>query len=115
MKDALLEAIDLFENQARFVDTLNNLLLADGEEGNLKSSHVHYWLRTGKVAARYALLIEKATDGRIPRHRLRPDIYPPEEYALVVNGPKIRAFVESLTGGSDNLLGQVPETNGPRN
>jgi len=51
MKDALLEAIDLFENQARFVDTLNNLLLADGEEGNLKSSHVHYWLRTGKAMA----------------------------------------------------------------
>ncbi|MDD4456445.1 MAG: YdaS family helix-turn-helix protein [Syntrophotalea acetylenica] len=101
----------MFDSQARFLDALNQLLQADGDEGNLKSGHISYWTKT-RVPARHALLIEKATAGRIPRHRLRPDIYPPEEYALVVNGPQIRAFVASLTGGSDLLQASI---DGPKN
>lgn len=34
-----------------------------------------------RVPAERVLSIEKVTDGKIPRHKMRPDLYPPEDYA----------------------------------
>lgn len=34
------------------------------------------WIAWGNVPARHALTIEKATNGQVTRHDLRPDIYP---------------------------------------
>lgn len=39
---------------------------------------VRKWKKEGKVPAERVLLIESITG--VPRHELRPDIYPPEEY-----------------------------------
>ena len=39
------------------------------------------WLNgTRPIAAEKVIPIEEATDGACPRHELRPDIYPPDEY-----------------------------------
>lgn len=48
----------------------------------LKQAHVWWWLnRAKKLPAEQAIAIEKATDGKVSRHELRPDIYPIEERA----------------------------------
>jgi DNA-binding transcriptional regulator YdaS (Cro superfamily) len=40
---------------------------------------VHYILaKAEKVPAEWCIPIEKATDGQITRHQLRPDLYPQE-------------------------------------
>jgi DNA-binding transcriptional regulator YdaS (Cro superfamily) len=36
-----------------------------------------------RVPAEQAIPIERATDGQVKRHQLRPDIYPPDEYQSV--------------------------------
>ena len=43
----------------------------------VQQAHVWYWLkkRSGKVPAEKVLPIEEATG--VPRHELRPDLYPP--------------------------------------
>ena len=47
-----------------------------------KQGHVSIWLtRDKKVPAVMALKIEQVTG--VPRHELRPDLYPPEEYAVL--------------------------------
>ena len=39
--------------------------------------HVWWWLRrSGRAPAEYVIAIESATNGRVTRHELRPDIYP---------------------------------------
>lgn len=41
---------------------------------------VHHWLwRNQQVSATYALAVEKAVDGQVTRHQLRPDLYPEEK------------------------------------
>lgn len=35
--------------------------------------------KTGKVPAEKVLMIEKAVEGQVTRHQLRPDIYPIEQ------------------------------------
>lgn len=55
--------------------------------GNLRQQHIWNWLnRDAKVPAEYVRAIERATDGRIKRHQLRPDIYPPHEQAGPASG-----------------------------
>ena len=50
-----------------------------GRALGIKQQLVWNWLnRTRKVPAEYAIPIEKATDGRISRHQIRPDLYPIE-------------------------------------
>lgn len=50
-----------------------------GKHLNKTQAHIWVWLnRDRKVPAKYAIQIEKFTG--VPRHELRPDIYPPEEY-----------------------------------
>jgi DNA-binding transcriptional regulator YdaS (Cro superfamily) len=45
----------------------------------IKQGHVWYWLnqRRGKVPAEHCAAIEQATDGKVTRHDLRPDIFGP--------------------------------------
>lgn len=47
-------------------------------------SNVWYWAKRAKrgVPGEYVLAIEDATGGRVTRHELRPDIYPPPPPAL---------------------------------
>lgn len=40
---------------------------------------VNQWVRKGRVPAERVIAIERATNGKIARHALRPDIYPPED------------------------------------
>ncbi len=44
-----------------------------------RQSSIWNWLKSGRVAAEYAIPIEQATGGQVTRHELRPDIYPEEE------------------------------------
>lgn len=44
---------------------------------NISRQAVYLWLRT-KIPADRVLELEKVSG--VPRHELRPDIYPPEEY-----------------------------------
>jgi DNA-binding transcriptional regulator YdaS (Cro superfamily) len=50
----------------------------------VKQQLISFWLKKSKngVPAEYVLLIERATGGAIPRHALRPDIYPIEAPSL---------------------------------
>ena len=41
-------------------------------------SSVYMWVNRGRVPAERVIAIERLTG--VPRHELRPDIYPPEEY-----------------------------------
>ena len=44
-----------------------------------KQAHIWNWLnRDGRIPADMVLAVERATDGKVSRHELRPDIYPPE-------------------------------------
>ena len=48
----------------------------------IKQQHIWNWLNRDKeVPAEAVIPIEKATDGRITRHELRPDLYPREQAA----------------------------------
>jgi DNA-binding transcriptional regulator YdaS (Cro superfamily) len=48
----------------------------------VKPQHVWNWLnRDKRVPAEQVLPIETATDGKVTRHELRPDIYPKERAA----------------------------------
>jgi DNA-binding transcriptional regulator YdaS (Cro superfamily) len=47
--------------------------------GGCRQQHVWNWIhRDRRVPAEFVLAIERATGGRVLRHELRPDIYPPE-------------------------------------
>jgi len=39
------------------------------------------WLQSGRPPAPWVIPIEKAVDGNVTRHQLRPDVYPREEIA----------------------------------
>ncbi|MDC3189119.1 helix-turn-helix domain-containing protein [Pseudoalteromonas elyakovii] len=43
-----------------------------------KQGHISMWIRRNKIPAEMVLRIEEVSD--VPRHELRPDLYPPEEY-----------------------------------
>jgi len=45
----------------------------------IRQGTISWWLcRSKKVPAEYVLSIEKAVNGAVTRHELRPDIYPIE-------------------------------------
>lgn len=45
----------------------------------VKQTHVWNWLnRDKRVPAERVIAVEQATNGRVSRHELRPDIYPDE-------------------------------------
>jgi len=70
--EALKKAIKICGNQA-------NLGLKIGKS----QAHVSVWVtRDKKAPADMVLKIEQVTG--VPRHELRPDLYPPEEYQALV-------------------------------
>jgi DNA-binding transcriptional regulator YdaS (Cro superfamily) len=68
MREALEQAIEIVGGQT-----------ALGRVCGKKQGTVWYWLHRcdGRVPAETVLVIEQATGGVVPRHALRPDIYPP--------------------------------------
>lgn len=66
--EALQTAIDLVGGQSEL-----------GRRVGVSQQAVWSWLnRTHRVPAEMVLKIERATDGKVSRHKLRPDLYPPE-------------------------------------
>ena len=46
----------------------------------LAQAYVHNWVyRNKQVGPRFVIPVEKAVDGKVTRHQLRPDLYPEEE------------------------------------
>lgn len=70
-RDFIHQAIELTGSQQK---------LAEG--AGCSQQHISYLLTSAKrVTAETALGIERATDGRVSRHDLRPDLYPRSEGA----------------------------------
>ena len=45
--------------------------------GSVKQAYIWNWLnRDKRVPGEYVIPIEKAVDGKVTRHELRPDLYP---------------------------------------
>jgi len=54
-----------------------------------KQAHISIWLnRDKKVPAEMVLTIEKVSG--VPRHELRPDIYPPDEYRMICKDSQLK-------------------------
>ncbi|RZD22377.1 YdaS family helix-turn-helix protein [Pseudoalteromonas sp. MEBiC 03485] len=70
---ALQKAIKFSGGQAALADKLGK-----------KQGHISMWIRRDKVPAEMVLKIEKVSN--VPRHELRPDLYPPEEYGFLSDG-----------------------------
>lgn len=68
---ALLDACDAVGGQSALARAL----------GLKSQGTVSGWIATGRVPAERVLAIEGLS--RVPRHRLRPDVYPPEESLLI--------------------------------
>ena len=64
---ALQRAVDIAGSQAKLADLIG-----------AKQQYIWHWLHKAKlgVPAEYVIPIEQATEGKVPRHELRPDIYP---------------------------------------
>lgn len=60
------------QQAADIVGNLNQLAKKIGK----RQSTVWNWLKKGRVPADWCPKIEEATDGKVPRHVLRPDIFP---------------------------------------
>ncbi len=63
--------------------------------------HVWHWLHKAvRVPGEYVIAIEKATGGKISRHELRPDLYPPSEMpaSSVPEEDRLRADCYQLLG-----------------
>lgn len=68
---ALERAVESLGSQAALAKALN-----------VKPQYVWNWLnRDGKVPAEQVIPIEAATEGKVTRHELRPDLYPEERAA----------------------------------
>jgi len=68
---ALQRAKDLLGSQQALADIVG-----------VKQPSVHHILNDGKkVPAEWCLPIERATEGKVTRHDLRPDLYPDEAAA----------------------------------
>lgn len=70
--EALEEAIRISGGQSELARRIG---------GRVKQQHVHYWLKRKYIPAEHVLAIEAATQGRVNRHQLRPDLYPMERAA----------------------------------
>lgn len=65
MIEALQKAVELAGGQSSLAKAIG-----------VKQQHVWNWLnRDGKPAAEHVLGIEKATEGRVTRYDLRPDVF----------------------------------------
>lgn len=69
--DALRRAVEIAGGQAALARKIGKT-----------QAHVWNWLnRDGRVPAEVVLSVERAVDGRVTRHELRPDLYPQSEPA----------------------------------
>lgn len=69
--DALKRAIEIAGGQAALARKIGKT-----------QAHVWNWLnRDGRVPAEVVISVEKAVDGKVTRHDLRPDLYPTETAA----------------------------------
>lgn len=69
--EALCKAIDLTGGQSALARAIGK-----------RQSHIWTWLnRDRRVPAEAVIPIERATDGQVTRHQLRPDLYPLDEPA----------------------------------
>lgn len=76
-KTYIRSAVDLVGGQVELAKRLSEIM-----GRNIRQSHIWNWLnRPGPLPAEYAIPIEKATDGRVRRGELRPDIYPADDAA----------------------------------
>lgn len=58
----------------------------------LQQPHVWYWLNKGcPVPAEHCAAIERATEGKVSRHDLRPDLFGPAEPPVVKRDPGAEA------------------------
>lgn len=64
-KKALQRAVDICGSQSELARRLG---------GKIKQQHVHYWLENG-LSAVQAIPIERAVNGAVTRHDLRPDVF----------------------------------------
>ena len=67
---ALAKAIEVCGSQASLASRIG-----------VKQQVISFWLTKSRlgVAAEYVIPIERATEGAVTRHELRPDIYPQEQ------------------------------------
>ena len=65
ISDVLQEAIELVGTQAKL-----------GKAAGCSQNAIHHAKKKGRVTADMAVGIERATNGEIPRWRLRPDLWP---------------------------------------
>jgi DNA-binding transcriptional regulator YdaS (Cro superfamily) len=73
---ALRRAVDCLGGQSQ---------LARAIGGVVRQQHVWWWLnRSGKTPAEHVLAIQRATQGRVTAHELRPDLYPAGELERVL-------------------------------
>lgn len=73
MLEALQKAVDLAGGQSELARRIG---------GKVRQGHVYYWLNTmKKISHEHVLAAERAVNGQVTRHDLRPDIYPVEEAA----------------------------------
>ena len=64
--EALEKAVELAGGQTALAESIG-----------VKQTHIWNWLnRDKRVPAERVIAVEQATDGRVSRHSLRPDIYP---------------------------------------
>jgi DNA-binding transcriptional regulator YdaS (Cro superfamily) len=71
-KAPILKAVKLLGGQSALAHRLSEVT-----GRNVRQCHVWNWInRPGPLPAQWAIPFEKATEGRITRQALRPDIYP---------------------------------------
>lgn len=70
------EAIELLGGPTSAARVLANFF---PDRDPLTGPAVKHWITRG-IPPEYCIPLEKALNGRVMRHELRPDIYPPAEY-----------------------------------
>jgi DNA-binding transcriptional regulator YdaS (Cro superfamily) len=67
--NAIERAIDIAGGQSALARALG---------GSVKQAHVWYWKENGEVPPEHCIAIEIATEGKVSRYELRPDVFGPE-------------------------------------
>jgi len=68
--NGLERAIEIVGTQAALANALG-----------VTAQAVNQWVSKGRIPAERVLEIERATEGKVTRHDLRPDLYPMEQAA----------------------------------
>lgn len=73
-RDEIKRAVVCVGGQTALADRLTEIM-----QKQIKQAHIWNWLnRDKKLEGEYCIPIEKATEGKVTRHQLRPDLYPME-------------------------------------